>query len=256
MSDLKHGISAVVITKNEEKNIERCILSLKDTVDEIIIIDSGSTDRTEEICKQYGVRFEKVEWQGYSDTKNYGNGLAQYSYILSIDADEALSDDLKTTLLKEKKEGFSADAYSIAILVNYCGSWIKHCGWYPARKLRMWHKEKGNWEGSIHEAVKMDEGTSIKVLKGDLLHYSYYTIDDHYRQIDHYTELMAQNNINKGKKAGWVQLYLSSAFKFFQSYFIRLGILDGSAGFTVCRMSAYATYRKYLRTIELQKELK
>ena len=246
------GISAVIITKNEERNIERCILSLRSVVDEIIVIDSGSVDKTEVICRKYNVRFETIQWKGYSDTKNHGNQLANYSYVLSIDADEALSLDLQKSLLQLKTKGFKYDAYSFAILTNYCGKWIRHCGWYPARKLRLWNNSKGKWIGLIHEAIVLDKDSTSFDLKGDLLHYSYYTIEDHYKQIDHYTELMALNNIEKGKKVNLFRSYISPLVKFFQSYVMRFGFLDGYYGLVVCKLSAYATYRKYRRTKELE----
>jgi glycosyltransferase involved in cell wall biosynthesis len=244
-------ISAVIITHNEERNIERCLASLADVVDEVVVIDSYSDDRTPEICRSFNVRFEQRPWKGYSDQKNFGNNLASHPWVFSIDADEALSDELKSSLQEFKNQQAVADAYIVNRLTNYCGSWIKHCGWYPDRKMRLWKKELGRWQGHIHEEVKLNTGATMLRLSGDLLHYSYYTIKDHLKQIDLFTDLMAEDNVAKQKGGLVWRILISPTVKFFDSYFFRLGILDGYAGFVVSLMSSYATFLKYVKTREL-----
>ncbi|MBU0489256.1 MAG: glycosyltransferase family 2 protein [Bacteroidetes bacterium] len=245
-------ISAVIITKNEEKNIGRCLTSLRDIADEIIVIDSNSTDKTEEICLSYFAKFIKRDFAGYSATKNFGNSLAQLPYILSIDADEELSEELRQTLLS-MKSSMNADGYTVNRLTNYCGKWIKHCGWYPDTKLRIWKTGIGEWQGSIHEKVVMQQN-NIKQLKGDLLHYSYPTVESHIRQINLFTELMATEMFGKNKKAGLCKILFSPRFKFFKKYILQLGFLDGYQGYVVCKMSAYYNFCKYAKLREMKNE--
>jgi glycosyltransferase involved in cell wall biosynthesis len=177
--DMKN-ISAVIITKNEEANIDRCLRSLAGIADEIIVIDSYSDDETESICRKYNINFIKKEFKDYSSSKNFGNSLANYSYILSIDADEALSEELRTSI-KANKNNLTADGYFFNRKTNYYGQWINHCGWYPDTKLRLWKKEKGTWKGIVHEQLKY-KGTNTKGLGGDLLHYSYPSIQSHVKK--------------------------------------------------------------------------
>jgi glycosyltransferase involved in cell wall biosynthesis len=249
--DKSTKISCVIITKNEEKNIERCILSIDGVADEIIIVDSFSTDRTEQICTNFNLKFVQTPWKGFAETKNYGNSLTSYSYILSIDADEALSENLKNEINNLKISGFDHDAYYIKRLTNYCGKWIRHCGWYPDKKLRLWNKELGSWKGHIHEEISLKTDCKISNLKGDLLHYSYYTINEHITQMISYTDLMAENNLLKGKNPSYLKMIISPLTKFLVSYFIRLGMLDGLYGFVISVLSCFATFLKYAKTKQL-----
>lgn len=246
-------ISAVIITLNEERNIERCILSLQNIADEIIVIDSFSIDKTQEICKNHDVNFIQTKWLGYSETKNYGNNLATYDYILSIDADEALSEELKKEILLIKQSEKIEDAYFMKRLTNYCGSWIHHCGWYPDKKLRLWNKQKGKWEGNIHEEVKMQADASIAELKSDLLHYSYYSIQQHINQANKFTDLTAAEAFKNAKKSSLFKIIFNPIVKFIKDYFIKLGFLDGYHGFVICTISAFATFLKYIKLRELHK---
>jgi len=247
-------LSVIIITKNEEKNIGRCIDSVKDLGDDIVVVDSFSTDRTEEICKSKGARFFQHAFEGHIEQKNYAVTLSQYPHILSLDADEALDDVLKRSII-EVKENWKYDGYEMNRLTNYCGTWIKHCGWYPDRKLRLFDKHKGKWGGTNpHDKLEMQAGSTIVRLKGDILHYSYYTVDDHYKQIEYFTTINAKALFNKGKHAPLWKLYLAPAFKFIQQYFIRLGFLDGHAGWQICRLSAWATYIKYQKLRKLYKK--
>ena len=246
-------ISAVIITFNEQKNIARCIQSLVGIADEILIVDSFSTDNTVTIASDLGATVIQNTWQGYTQQKNFGNDKARFSWILSLDADEAISENLKNNILKIKTH-CTADAYSISRLTNYCGHWIKYGDWYPDQKLRLWNKSKGQWQGMIHEEVNMSAGASTLTLKGDILHYSYYSIMEHVAQMNKFTEQMAQDNILKNKRASLVKIICSPPVKFIKSYFLRLGFLDGFYGFVVAAMSANATFLKYMRTWELQKQ--
>ena len=237
-------LSVVIITYNEEKNIGRCLDSVKDIADEVVVTDSFSTDKTEEICRGKGAKFVQHAFPGHIEQKNYALAQAQYPHVLSLDADETLDETLKKNILDVKKN-WQCDGYEMNRLTNYCGSWIRHCGWYPDRKLRLFDKTKGKWGGiNPHDKYNMP-GAMVCRLKGDILHYSYYTTEDHYRQIEYFTNILAKAMYEKGKKATVFKLYFSPAFKFIKDYFFRLGFLDGYAGWQVCRLSAWATYVKY-----------
>jgi len=248
-------ISAVIITLNEERNIGRCIDSLSGIADEILVIDSGSEDKTAAICDAKGVRFHFNKWEGYLEQKNIGNNLAQNPWILSLDADEALSDELRNAILAIKEDP-AADGYEMNRLTNYCGKWIRHCGWYPDRKLRLFHREKFQWGGErIHESLlKTDVNAKTERLQGDLLHYSYYNISEHISQANHFTNLTAELAVDEGKKAYLLKIIFSPVVKFIRDYIIKLGFLDGYYGYIVCRISAQATFMKYSKIRQIRKD--
>ncbi|HTB06156.1 MAG TPA: glycosyltransferase family 2 protein [Bacteroidia bacterium] len=244
-------LSVVIITYNEEKNIARCLDSVQGVADEIIVVDSFSIDKTEEICKSKGARFYQNKFEGHIEQKNYALKFSSSQYVLSLDADEALDEKLKKSIL-EVKENWKYDGYEMNRLTNYCGTWIKHSGWYPDRKLRLFDKTKGKWGGTNpHDKCEMQPGSKIGFLKGDLLHYSYYTLDDHYRQIQYFTDISSRELFKNGKRASLFKMYMSPVFKFVKEYIIHLGFLDGKAGWTVCTMSSWATYLKYSKLREL-----
>lgn len=248
-------ISVVIIAFNEEKNIGRCLDSVKEVADDIVVVDSFSTDRTEAICKEKGARFVQHKFEGHIEQKNWAITQAQYPHVLSLDADEALDETLKRSII-EAKSNWTCDGYTMNRLTNYCGQWIKHCGWYPDAKLRLWDSRKGRWGGiNPHDKYEMDEGAKIGHLKGDILHYSYYTLDDHYKQVNYFTDIASKALYKRGKNASWIKLVISPIVKFIRDYFIKLGILDGYYGFVISRISAYATYLKYkkLRNLHAQK---
>ncbi|MEG2178795.1 MAG: glycosyltransferase, partial [Bacteroidales bacterium] len=249
-------ISAVVITYNEEKNIDKCLSSLKGMVDDIVVVDSFSTDKTKEICLQYDVNFYEQAFLGYGKQKNKGHELALHDWILSIDADEVLDSDLRIAIQELKNEDANF-AYQTKRLTNYCGEWIYHCGWYPDIKIRLFNKNVAQWsEDLIHETLIFSKPTPIKPLAGHLLHYSYHTISDHLKQADKFTTLTALAAQQAGKKANILSLVFRPCWKFIRDYFLKLGFLDGYAGFTVCSISAFATFLKYSKLRLLRKNLK
>jgi len=244
-------ISVVIITFNEEKNIERCLRAITDVADEIIVLDSLSTDRTKEICSQYKVTFIEQPFLGYVEQKNKALEYATYHHVLSLDADEVLSDELKKSIL-EVKNNWQHDGYSFNRLTNYCGTWVRHCGWYPDRKLRLFDKRKGSWTGNtIHERYQLNDSSEPKHIAGDLLHYSYYTIDQHLDQIKKFTTMMAQVQFQKGKRPGFMKLVLNPLWCFIRQYIVRLGFLDGYHGLVICTLSAVANFIKYAKTRDL-----
>jgi glycosyltransferase involved in cell wall biosynthesis len=185
-------ISAVIITFNEEEKIEKCLHSLKSIANEIVVVDSFSTDKTKELCLKNGVTFYEHPFKSYIDQKNYAASLAKNNYILSIDADEVLSDEL-TEEIKKVKQDFTADGYEFNRLSNYCGKWIHHSGWYPDRKLRLWDRRKGKWGGeNPHDKFEMQSGSSIKFLKGNLYHYLFTSNTSHIAQANKFSTLGAK----------------------------------------------------------------
>ena len=248
-------LSAVIITFNEERNIQRCIESLLPVADEIIIVDSFSTDRTEEICKLYGIKFFQNVFEGHIEQKNIALLKANHEWILSVDADEALSETLQKAITKSL-EAPQFDAYSMNRLTNYCGKWVKYCGWYPDTKVRLVKKNKAHWTGTNpHDKLELKDKSQVGSLQGDLLHYSYYTKEDHFKQIDYFGNIASKELFDKEKNISVPMLYLKVLNQFIKSYCVKLGILDGRTGLLISLRSAYATYVKYskLRMLNHQK---
>ncbi len=245
-------ISAVIITKNEERNILRCLNSLLDVADEIVVVDSGSTDDTAAICEKFGVRFMHHDWLGYSEQKNFANSLAENDWILSIDADEEISDELKLSILGYKNNNIEDDiVLSMNRLTNYCGHWIRHCGWYPDRKIRIWNRTVGQWQGEIHETIEFSTKVTEYRLDGDLLHYSFATPQDYENQQFKFAKMRGQHYFMKGKKHASFYMVVSPFFSFIQHYFFQLGFLDGKDGWHICCVTAKATRLKYKTLKEL-----
>jgi glycosyltransferase involved in cell wall biosynthesis len=247
-------LTAIVITKNEEKNILSCLRSLNPVADEIVVVDSFSTDATEELCRQSGVRFYQEVWKGYAATKNYGNSLASHNRILSMDADEVLSPELQQSILAAKNsEDFFL--YSFNRLTNYCGQWIKHGGWFPDVKIRLFDRRHSKWVGDyVHEELFTEGDKKAVQLKGLCLHYSFYSIEQHINQINYYSSLAAEERFKKGKKAGIMKMIISPVFRFLKMYFFQLGFIDGRFGFVIAVNSAYARFLRYAKLIRLWKE--
>ena len=247
-------ISAVIITYNEEGFIGKCLDSLKGVVDEIVVVDSFSTDRTEEICKQYNAKFFKHPFEGFRDQKNYALTLATYKHILSIDADEALSDELRKSILA-LKENWEYDGYFVNRRNNYCGKWIHHSGWYPDRQLRLFRVDAGAWgKLNIHERFILHNENSTGRLNGDLLHWSFVTVAGHVEKFNRYSEISAQEYHMAGKKASFLSPFMHGFWDFFRKYILNAGFLDGKEGYLICSMSGKLAYNKYKRLYILNKQ--
>lgn len=247
-------ISAVIITNNEEKNIGRCLESLQEVVNEVIVVDSGSTDRTKEICQSYGVIWVEHPWLGYGGQKNFGNSHASNPYILSMDADEALSSELRSSISSISSS--LTGAYSMNRRTNYCGKWINHSGWYPDRKIRLFPKSDAIWDlAKVHERLELSSGCKVEQLAGDILHYSYYTVAEHRARQEYYVGLQARALLESKKEPGFWELWVKPAYTFFRIFFIRGGWMDGAAGWKIARITAWGTRRRYelLKAYGLQK---
>jgi glycosyltransferase involved in cell wall biosynthesis len=226
-------ISAVIITFNEEHNIKRCLESLKGVADEIIVVDSFSIDKTEEICKSFNVQWIQNKFIGHIEQKNFALEKASHDHILSLDADEALDENLRAEILKVK-ENFVADGYYFNRLTHYVDQWVYRCGWYPDSKLRLLNKSKGTWSGSNpHDIILMKEGSNIEKIEGNLLHYSYDSISDHVNQTNKFTTIAAKAAFAKGTRSNTFKIVTRPVLKFFKDYFLKRGFLDGRYGFII-----------------------
>jgi glycosyltransferase involved in cell wall biosynthesis len=236
-------ISATIITLNEQKNIVRAIESLR-CCDEIVVVDCGSNDRTREAAEKLGARVLESQWRGFAGQKNYAASEASYDWILSIDADEAVSEALEAEIWQIKKSGPQFDGYTMPRLARYLGRWILHSGWYPDRKVRLYDRRKARWIGDfVHESVRV-EG-QIGHLKGNLLHYTCDTLSEHLRTMDRYTTLAAEEMVALGRKVRWQDLVLDPPWTFLRTYIFKAGFLDGWEGLTIAYMSAFYNFLKY-----------
>lgn len=245
-------LSVVIITFNEEKNIERCIQSVKSIADDITVVDSLSKDKTVDICNTLGATVHSQKFLGHVEQKNFAITKAKYPHILSIDADEALDETLISSI-KSVKENWNHDGYTMNRLTNYCGKWIHHCGWYPDKKMRLWDSRVGQWEGvNPHDMYVLKKGSTSSHLKGDLLHYSYRSIHDHIEQVNYFTDILSKASLLKGKKSNLFKIIFSPLFKFYRDYIFKLGFLDGYYGFVICLISSHATFLKYAKMRQFQ----
>src|SRR5437879_6903414 len=238
-------ITATIITLNEERNIARAMESLR-CCDEIVLVDSGSVDRTVELAAKLGARVVESPWHGYATQKNYAAEQATHDWILSLDADEALSESLEGEIWTLKKKGPSHDAYTMPRLAQYLGRWILHSGWYPDRKIRLYHRAKAKWVGDfVHESVAV-EG-SVGHLKSNILHFTCSSLSEHLKTMDRYTTLAAEQLLATGEKVTWGRLILEPPWTFFRTYVVKLGFLDGVEGLAIANMAALYNFVKYAK---------
>lgn len=247
-----NSISVVIITFNEAANIERCLKSVSQIADEIVVVDAYSTDKTKEIAHPFNVRFYERTWEGFSAAKNFGNEQCTKDWILSIDADEALSDGLTHSLKELKTKIIEADLFTVNRLTNYCGHWVRHCGWYPDRKRRLFKRGKAIWQGIIHESLHFKDPIVTLHLHGDLLHYSFPTISSNLKRLDSYSETAAIELIEKRKSNFLIPMIFNPWITFFRMYILKRGFLDGYYGFVICSLSGFATFIKFVKAIHLR----
>jgi glycosyltransferase involved in cell wall biosynthesis len=245
-------ISATIITLDEERHVERCLRSLRGVADEMVVVDSGSHDRTLKMAEESGARVFTRAWTSYSDQKNFATGIASHDWILSIDADECLSDSLRDNLLQVKAGRLPADAFAFPRMAFYLGRWIRHSGWYPDYKTRLYAKDKARWEGEfVHERLVVKGQTSR--LKGDLLHYTCDSLTEHAQRLDHYTTLAAQAMWTEEQRASLLGIVTSPLAAFAKSYLFKTGFLDGYQGLLIAGFAAYYNFLKLAKLWELQK---
>ncbi len=238
-------ISATIITLDEERNIARAMESLR-CCDEIVVLDSGSVDRTVELATNLGARVVEGAWLGYAGQKNLVAEKANHDWILSLDADEALSEALEGEIWNLKKNGPQYDAYTMPRLAQYLGRWILHSGWYPDRKVRLYNRQKANWVGDfVHESLKV-EGR-IGHLESNLLHFTCNSLSEHLKTMDRYTTLAAEELVARKVHIWSKHLILDPLWTFTSTYFFKRGFLDGLEGLAIAYMATLYTFLKYAK---------
>lgn len=243
-------ISATIIAVNEERNIARAIESLR-CCDEIVVVDSGSIDRTVEIAEKLGARVIESPWRGYAGQKNYASEQATHDWVLSIDADESLSEALEAEIWQIKKSGAQYDAYTMPRLAQYLGRWILHSGWYPDRKVRLYDRRKARWFGDyVHESVKVT-GT-VGHLESNLLHFTCNSLTEHLKTMDRYTTLAAEQLVDQKLVIHWGRIVFDPLWTFFRTYFLKQGFRDGLEGLCIAYMAALYNFLKYAKARFMQ----
>jgi len=246
-------ISAVVITYNEERRLEEALKSLAGVVSEIVVVDCHSTDDTVKIARRFTDRVFERTWSNFADQKNFANGEALYPWVFSLDADERISPELRQEILDLREVEPEVDAFSIPRKVFYLGRWIRHSGWYPDRKLRLFRRAKALWEGEyVHERLVVDG--PVGKLRGSIHHFTYQNIHEHLARINTFSDLGAQKLYAKKKKARWYHLSLLPFFRFIRAYFWKLGFLDGFSGLVISVLTGYALFIRYAKLKEIWKK--
>jgi len=239
-------ISVCIITLNEERNLRRCLESCVPLADEIVVLDSGSTDGTEAVAREFGARWIVREWPGFVQQKNSVIQMASHDWVLSLDADEAISPALMRVLKRLKQEGVPAEVggYSIPRCVYYEGKWIRHGDWYPDRLVRLFCRERATFAGGrVHERLELDG--KVRGLKGDIEHYSFTDSGDHWARCQKYAWLWAEDACDAGKSVGILTPWLHGGFRWLRGYVLRAGFLDGRQGWRIATLSAREVYLKY-----------
>jgi len=238
-------ISVSIITKNEELNIQRCLESVK-WADEVIIVDSGSTDATLEICQRYDCQIIKTKWLGFGRTKQIGVNSATHNWVLSIDADEEITIKLKNKII-ELVESTKFYAFKVKRVSYYLKRRINHSGWQTDYPLRLFNKEYGNFnDANVHESVIINS-SNISTIHEPMKHRPYQSISSHIDKINLYTQLGAEQLFNKGKKTTLIYASLSGVIKFIKMYFVKKGFLDGKEGFVLAILSGFSSTLKYIK---------
>jgi len=242
-------ISVAIITKNEEKNIRECLESLR-FADEIVVVDSGSTDTTREICRRYGAQVFQEDWQGFARQKNSAVARTRNDWVLSIDADERIPAELGEEIARVLNQNPSLDGYFVARKNYFLGRWIKRCGWFPDYNLRLFRKDRGHFEErEVHERVTVLG--EVGYLRHPLEHFTYRSLSDFIQRLDRYSSLAAREMKNEGRRFRYTDLFFRPPLTFFQMYLIRAGFLEGYFGFLLSILYSFYTFAKYSKLKEL-----
>ncbi len=248
-------ISAAIITFNEAKNIRAACESVA-WADELIVVDSESTDATCEIAEECGARVIRRAWPGFARQKQFAVDQAVHDWVFSLDADERISDELKSSIeaLRAKQKDQTADGYRIARRAFYMGRWIRGGGWYPDRQLRLFKKSLGRWEPRhVHESVSMQPGSKVENIRGDILHFTSNDAAHHHRMIgERYAPLSARQMWEEGKRTSGIRIVAAGPSAFLRSYVLKCGFRDGLAGFSIASFAAHHAFLKHLMLWETQ----
>lgn len=248
---MNNRLSIAIITKNEELNIGRCLKSVS-WADEIVVVDSGSTDKTIDISTEHSCKIIKTSWLGFAKTKQLAVDNCSNDWVLVLDADEVITEPLKIKI-KSILQSPEFSGYKIKRSSFYLGKLIRHCGWDKDYTLRLFEKSKGKFnEKLVHESVKI-ENDNVGTIEDVMLHYTYPTIDLHIAKMGMYSELGAKTLFNKGRRSGILNAVIRGTLKFLKMYIVKLGFLDGKTGFILCINSSFGVYLKYLKLWELVK---
>lgn len=246
----KLPISLVIITHNEESNIQRCIASVP-FADEIIVVDSGSTDNTRQNAEKMGAKVVHHDWPGFGPQKNFAAALARNSWILSLDADEELSKQAVDEIIKKFSSLREGVGYQFPRISKYMGKWIRHGGWYPDRQLRLYNKKFAQWSPSqIHEKIEVKE---VENMSSNIQHYVFANISAHIETNNRYSGLLAKADYEKGKRFSYYRILVKPPVKFMETYFLKLGFLDGLAGFVISASAAYSIFLRVVKTWEIER---
>lgn len=252
-------ITATIITLNEADNIRAACESVS-WANEILVVDSGSTDATRELAREAGARVVEQAWPGFAAQKQFAAERATHDWIFSLDADERVSDQLRSSIedLLYTSEAQLADGYTIARRSFYMGRWIRGGGWYPDRQLRLYRKARGRWAGAfIHESVKMDQDAVVKNLSGDILHYSVRDAAHHHRMIgERYAPLSARQMFEQGRRTSPAKIATAAPAAFIRSFLLKGGFRDGLAGLGIASFAAHHAFLKHLMLWEMQRKSK
>ena len=243
-------ISAVVIAKDEARDVEACLRSVS-FCDEVLLLDSGSRDGTQDLARAAGARVVETDWPGYVAQKERGARLAAHDWVLSLDADERVDDRLRARLerLRDGPEPMAA-GFEMTRHVFYLGRWIDHGGWYPEWRTRLFDRRRARWGGTEpHDRVELD-GPLERLADGEIHHFTYRTLSEHLAQIDRFTTIAAAERVAAGRTASLVGMLFRSPWRFFRMYVLRAGFLDGRAGFVLAALAAYYVFLKYAKTWE------
>ncbi|NML19821.1 glycosyltransferase family 2 protein [Pseudoflavitalea sp. G-6-1-2] len=247
-------LSVVIITFNEEDKLRACLESVRTLADEIVVVDSLSTDNTEKIAKEFGVRFVSQPFLGYIEQKNFALQQATHEMVLSLDADEVLDEKLQASMLAEKQKDFPFDGYTMNRTTSYAGKWIRHGSWYPDVKLRLFDRRKSHFGGTNpHDRIIESEGYRKKHLKGDILHSSFESFTAHIAQLNRFTTIQAAALNKEGKKGTFAKLWINPIVAFVNGYIFKGGFRDGTPGLIIAVTVAYQTFAKYAKLRLLQR---
>jgi glycosyltransferase involved in cell wall biosynthesis len=243
-------VSAIIITKNAQRTLDRCCASLAGLVDEIVVVDCGSVDATVDIARKHTPHVFHQDWLGYARQKRVAIDKTRNDWVLWIDADEEVSPGLREELSRRPLDG--ADGFFIPRLVRYLGGWVRHCGWYPAPVLRLFKKSRGRFSDAIiHESVRLD-GTAGS-FDNPLYHYPYRNIDQHLEKMREFTDLGAQSLCARGRRVSPLHALAHAMGRFLRMYFFKAGFLDGPRGLVICVLGAYSAFLKYAKAWEMQR---
>jgi glycosyltransferase involved in cell wall biosynthesis len=248
-----NSLSVCVITLNEERNLPRALRSVQGIADEVVVVDCGSRDSTPEIAREFGAKMITHDWPDFASQKNFAAGAASYDWILSLDADEELSPELRQSLLEWKMREPEYDVYEFARRARYLGGWIDHCGWYPNHQRRLYRRTAAQFSGIIHESLRF-KGKPGR-LTGDLFHYTMDSFSEHEEKVERYSTLAARQMFDAGVRRWWAGMWLAAPWSWFRSFFLRGGFLDGHRGSLIARMAGRTVRLKYRKLGQMVKQV-